>query len=50
MANENNPARAGFKVKLIPEAQVAACNGNTLAFSDVIDEATGATRDEPLVY
>jgi hypothetical protein len=50
MANDANPATAAFKVILIPEDLVAACSGNTLAFGDVIDEASGAVRDEPLVY
>jgi hypothetical protein len=50
MANDNNPAKAFFKVILIPEAQVAKCKGNTLGFADVIDEESGARRDEPLVY
>jgi hypothetical protein len=50
MANDNNPARASFKVILIPEATVKACSGNTLSFADVIDATSGETRDEPLVY
>jgi hypothetical protein len=50
MANDNNSAVAEFKVKLIPEDDVAKCDGNEIYFNDVVDVTTGAKRDDPVVY
>jgi hypothetical protein len=50
MANDNNAAKAEFKVKLIPEEDVTKCDGNEIYFNDVVDVATGAKRDDPVVY
>jgi hypothetical protein len=50
MANDNNPAVAPFKVKLISEEDVNRCDGNELRFTDVIDEAAGTRRDDPVIY